>query len=441
MSRIARIILLLGDVAALYAALALTILLRYPMAEFRVRFDAHLLPFSLLFIIWVLVFWIADLYRSKTLTNRIALLNALGGAVIAAGALSITLFYLFEDHLQLTPKTNLAIFAAAFFLIDWLWRSWVFPRIHTVRPAVIVVGDTALIRQTVAYLAEHPHAGYRVIHTVPDLTPRNAEDLLQRLKEGTPAVVVVPSHIPADELPMSILSFLLAHGVFLMRFSDFYESVFEKVLLEELDERWIVECLTRGRSRYDTAKRVLDVSAALVLGVILAIPALLIALLVRITSRGPAIYAQLRQGREGIPATVYKFRTMRIAAQSDAWPLWTEANDRRITPLGKFLRFTHLDETPQLWNIFCGSLSFVGPRAERVELAQQFTVFPGYDLRHLVKPGLTGWAQINYRASASLDEAKEKLRYDLYYVKNRSLFLDVAIMVKTIAYIVRSYAA
>jgi lipopolysaccharide/colanic/teichoic acid biosynthesis glycosyltransferase len=119
----------------------------------------------------------------------------------------------------------------------------------------------------------------------------------------------------------------------------------------------------------------------------------------------------------------------------DGTPAWTETNDPRITPFGKFLRATHADEWPQLWNILRGSISFTGPRAERVELTDQYKQFPYYGIRHIVVPGLTGWAQINYRPSASLEEAREKLNYDIYYVKNRSFLLDLAIILKTVKYI------
>jgi lipopolysaccharide/colanic/teichoic acid biosynthesis glycosyltransferase len=120
-------------------------------------------------------------------------------------------------------------------------------------------------------------------------------------------------------------------------------------------------------------------------------------------------------------------------------PYWTTTNDKRITPFGKILRFTHLDEIPQLINIINGDLSFIGPRPERIELAEKYRQFPHYEIRHIIKPGLTGWAQINYRASASLEEAFEKLRYDIYYVKNHSIFLDIMIILKTIRYLFTAY--
>jgi len=127
--------------------------------------------------------------------------------------------------------------------------------------------------------------------------------------------------------------------------------------------------------------------------------------------------------------------------ENSGGPLWTENRDPRLTPIGKILRFTHLDEIPQFWNILKGDLSFTGPRPERVELVEQYKNFPYYEIRHIIKPGLSGWAQINYKPSASLEEAYEKLCYDIYYIKNRSFFLDAMIILKTIRYIFTSYYA
>ena len=166
----------------------------------------------------------------------------------------------------------------------------------------------------------------------------------------------------------------------------------------------------------------------LIVGVLLLPLALLIVILVKITSPGDALYKQKRMGKNGKSFVLYKFRTMKAENQG---PLWTAPGDKRITPLGKFLRSTHLDEMPQLWNIFRGDISFIGPRAERVELAELYSELPHYEMRHIIKPGFTGWAQLNYRASASVEEANEKLKYDIYYIKNRSLLLDILIILKT----------
>ena len=160
---------------------------------------------------------------------------------------------------------------------------------------------------------------------------------------------------------------------------------------------------------------------------------LLVTLAVRCTSNGPVLYHQRRVGLHGQVFTVHKFRTMKVDAERQTGPMWSTANDDRITSIGRFLRRTRLDELPQLWNVLIGEMSLVGPRPERPEFVSQLTEkIPFYGQRHVLKPGLTGWAQVRYTYGASVEDAIEKLQYDLYYIKNLSVALDVVIMLETI---------
>lgn len=220
-------------------------------------------------------------------------------------------------------------------------------------------------------------------------------------------------------------------------FQDFYAFLFEKISLSDIDEAWITACLTRQDRAYDALKRFSDVVIALPLFVFFLPLMGIVAFFVRLSSPGPALFAQKRMGRGSRSFTLYKFRTMYVGSEG---PLWTERNDPRVTPFGRFLRFTHLDELPQFFNILRGDISFTGPRPERYELAEKYRALPYYDLRHLVKPGLTGWAQINYRPSTSLEEAREKLAYDLYYVAHRSFSLDLILLLKTLRHFFFSHS-
>jgi len=158
-----------------------------------------------------------------------------------------------------------------------------------------------------------------------------------------------------------------------------------------------------------------------------------IALAIRLTSPGPVLFWQPRVGRNGAIFNCYKFRTMREDAESETGAIWAADDDPRITPVGRFLRRTRLDEVPQLWNVMKGDMGFVGPRPERPEFVENLVrEIPYYHLRHIIRPGVTGWAQVNYHYGASVEESKEKLRYDLYYVRNISLSLDLLIIFQTI---------
>jgi len=155
--------------------------------------------------------------------------------------------------------------------------------------------------------------------------------------------------------------------------------------------------------------------------------------LVKSTSRGPMLYHQTRVGLQGREFTVHKFRTMCQDAERSTGPVWSTANDSRVTPIGRFLRRTRLDEIPQLWNVLVGEMSFVGPRPERPSFVNELTEkIPYYGQRHVLKPGVTGWAQIRYTYGASVEDAIEKLQYDLYYIKNLSIALDFVILLETL---------
>jgi len=170
-----------------------------------------------------------------------------------------------------------------------------------------------------------------------------------------------------------------------------------------------------------------------VVGLLIGAPLMLIcAVLVKATSRGPIIYKQVRVGRYGRNFSIYKFRTMRTDAEANG-AVWAQTGDRRVTPIGTFLRRSRLDELPQLWNILRGDMSLVGPRPERPEFVEQLREkIPFYDLRHLVPPGLTGWAQVRFRYGSTIEDARRKLAYDLYYTRHCGLTFDAAICLRTL---------
>ena len=182
----------------------------------------------------------------------------------------------------------------------------------------------------------------------------------------------------------------------------------------------------------DFTKRTFDFTLAFILFVIFLPLFIIISIFIKLSSKGSIIYKQERIGKNNRSFILYKFRTMK---QDQIGPLWTDENDTRVTPGGKMLRSTHLDELPQLINILNGSISFVGPRPERSELVELYRQLPNYKIRHTVRPGLTGWAQLRYKPSTSLEEAKEKLQYDTYYIQNRSFMLDIIILLKTIKHL------
>jgi len=224
------------------------------------------------------------------------------------------------------------------------------------------------------------------------------------------------------------------HGVQIIEAPTFYERQLGKIRLDELKPSNMIfaDGFTQAILK-QTEKRIMDIviSSALL---ILTFPILLLsALAVKLESPGPIFYRQERVGWRGKPFTVYKFRSMDEDAEGDGVAVWAKADDDRVTKVGSFIRKTRIDELPQLLNVFKGDMSFVGPRPERPEFVEQLSnAIPYYDLRHHVKPGITGWAQVSYQYGASIKDSREKLQYDLYYLKNYSLFLDINILLLTV---------
>ena len=422
MTNAKKITILLGDILILYGALILTLIFRYGPNYFRESFYAHLKPFSLIFVIWVVTFYLADLYKEKRLKISPATIQVFILTIIINIVISVILFYLFPSFFKLTPKTNLAIFSLIFGILDLGWRI-ILVKIYISRglkDRLLIIGDSPIIDEVINYLKNNPQIGY-------DVTAKNdINHIIARDKINT---IIIQAHLKKDPEIIKIIYQLLSSKIAVMDFATFYEMIFQKVPLEELEESWFIEKITTRRHLYDAIKKIIDIGLSLFLLIILLPLILIIAILTKLSARqGPVIYKQERVGAKNKFFTLYKFGTMRV----DQGPLWTLKNDKRLTLLGRFLRYTHLDEIPQLYNILKGDISFIGPRAERRELAELYKQLPYYEIRHIIKPGLTGWAQLNYKPSASLEEAREKLQYDIYYIKNRSLILDVLILIKTI---------
>jgi sugar transferase (PEP-CTERM system associated) len=251
--------------------------------------------------------------------------------------------------------------------------------------------------------------------------------------------VVVSLAEARGRLPMDrLLDIRLREGVTFDHLASVYEEYTGKIAVENLRPSWLIFSDGFRKTRASMAiKRVFDVSLSLV-GLAIGLPVMaLVALAVRLSSRGPVFYHQERVGLNGRAFMVHKFRTMRTDAEAATGPVWSARNDSRVTPAGRFLRRARLDEIPQLWNVLRGDMSFVGPRPERPTFVEELTTkIPFYGQRHVVKPGLTGWAQIRYTYGASVEDAIEKLQYDLYYIKNLSLSLDLVIVLETIKTVV-----
>jgi exopolysaccharide biosynthesis polyprenyl glycosylphosphotransferase len=219
-----------------------------------------------------------------------------------------------------------------------------------------------------------------------------------------------------------------------LELSDLYERAFGCVPVEEINAAWFIEALTLHRRLQNSpARRVVDVAVSALAATLLAPVMLIVALAIKLDSPGPVFYRQVRVGEGGRTFTINKFRSMRIDAEAAGAPQWASERDPRITRVGAFIRRCRIDELPQLWNVVRGEMALVGPRPERPELVAEIArQLPFYEPRHLVRPGITGWAQVYAPYAASIEETLEKLSYDLYYVKHQSFATDAGIMLSTL---------
>jgi sugar transferase (PEP-CTERM system associated) len=237
-----------------------------------------------------------------------------------------------------------------------------------------------------------------------------------------------------DAMPMPELLQLRLQGVHIEEATTWLEKITGRIEVEHLYPSWII--FARGfrfSIVFRLVRRILNFSMALI-GLLLTLPLLpFIILAIKLDSPGPVLYRQERVGRQGIRFYCLKFRTMRPDAEADTGATWALDDDPRITRVGRFLRSSRLDEIPQLWCVLKGDMQFVGPRPERPEFVEWLSrEIPFYGVRHVVRPGITGWAQVRYKYGNTLEDAKEKLQYDLFYIKNASIGLDLLIMFQTI---------
>ena len=428
-NRLKKAPLLAGDLAFLILALISTVYLRYSSAIYASELQQHWRPFAVVFAIWLFSLYINNLYdlNQRALSRRF--FRSLANAAILSSLLSIIYFYL-NVASDIAPRTNLLIFVAIYSALFIFWR-YVYQAISRTVPrtGLAILGGGAKADNLTKEIERNTGAGYQlelVVNEVGGLAN------LQALAKNGKVKVVVASEDFGPEAA-SLLLDLLQHGVSVYAYPDFYELISGKIPVEEISASWFLENLKENqRGYFNFFKRALDLSAALIL-LIITLPFWpLIALIIKLESAGPVFFRQERLGRRGRHFQIIKFRTMKEAGNDRSL---TADGDKRITKAGGFFRKTRIDEIPQILNIIKGEMSFIGPRPERPELAQELErAIPFYNTRLIVKPGVSGWDQVSgeYHSPTQEDTLK-KLQNDLYYIKNRSLFLDAAIALKTVA--------
>lgn len=424
--RIRQWILLFGDIALLYASLLATLFIRFGSEWHGDILVSHSISFSPLYLLWLVILYGGNMYNLSFVPRSLQFLSRLVGIVIILFLVGALFFYL-QSFYSVSPKTNLLLHVGIFGALMYGWRiaaSRIWSSLFHTRIGIFDPKNrmTALV----AALDAHHHAGYTIAHL----------DRLDNLKEKITHLrlnaVIVDDSIEQNLRLQQEFYECLDSEAYLMDSAEAYELFLRKIPLFSVSPHWFIEQLHRGkRTAYNRMKRIGDFcSAALIF--VLTLPLwLCIALIIKLDDGDSVFYSQERVGKNRKLFRIYKFRTMKKSAEADV-AVWAQKKDPRATRIGKILRRLHLDELPQMINIIKGDMSFVGPRPERPEfVAQLEKQIPHYRVRHVVHPGFTGWAQVRFKYARSIMDSQEKFEYDLYYIKNRSLLLDLLIVLKS----------
>ena len=442
------ILLLLAESTVIFGAMTGAVYLRLGVE------DAHnelvmrqgFLKAGLATVFCLAAFYFFDLYDFIVMHDRrelvLRLVQALGLAWIA---LAIS-FYIFPQLMLGRGISLIALPLALALMVGWRVSIHWFLGHPDFGERILIVGSGNLAVEVAREVLDRPDAGYRIVGFVGTdadllgkslINPRvigitsQLDDIVKR--EDIDRIVVAMGErrgqLPTDEL----LQLSLRGTVNIEEGASFYERVTGRVSLNMIRPSWLIFSGRGRQARLAGITRSTVHRLVALMGGILSLPvALLTAVLIKLDSPGPVFYRQERVGKNGRPFVLMKFRSMRLDAEKEG-PVWATKDDDRTTRVGQIIRKIRVDEIPQFWNILRGEMNFVGPRPERQHfVAQLAQEIPYYEQRHLIAPGLTGWAQIKYPYGASIEDARQKLQYDLFYIKNQSLILDAIILFETI---------
>jgi exopolysaccharide biosynthesis polyprenyl glycosylphosphotransferase len=449
-----QILLVAGDLGILLVSLLLAFVVAR-FAHFNVLFvlDKFTGGSLIYFSVYLAVFYVGQLYEVEGRYRESRSFFYICVLVAAAFMIIGTLYYAIP--FWRIARRVMAIQAPIVAVLIYLWRSvhhLVSRRVVAPRSVLLVgTGETAesLIRDIRDGYAHE----YRIAGVVEDDPARQGTDVLgvpvvgdsRRIpevvaREGVDVIVFASGYRSAlnGHLVRHVLD-LKTRGVQVFEMPTFYMRVTGKVPVRYIEDRWLLfgqDFPGIGAQERLRLKRILDVVLALACLVVLAPAAILCAILVRLTSRGPVLFRQERLGLDRSPYQLLKFRTMRVDAE-EGGPRWATPDDERVTAVGRILRRLRLDEIPQFVNVLRGEMSIIGPRPERRHFVEMLEKeIPYYGLRFAVRPGLTGWAQVNHPYGNSVEDAHTKLQYDLFYIQEKSLFLDAVILLKTLQTVV-----
>lgn len=432
------VLLFFGDVVVLIVSLILTLLVRYGAFPLSDIFDVYAVPFSILFVLFLLVNFIAGLYEQHTLIFKNRLPITLLNVQLVNAGLGIAFFY-FLPFFTIAPKTILFIYLVLSLLLMSVWRMFLAPKMGPKKTQkALLLGDSGEVEELRQEINHNSRYNISFVDTIPLV--QDTAKMLSEIKnsihiKGVQVVIVDTRHpLLIDLIPQ--LYPLAISGIQFFEMGKMYESIFERIPVSLVSQTWFIENMSSMSPQifYDGIKRTIDIVVSFLWALVSLVlyPFIIIAMKIE-NERGVIFTYQPRIGQRNKTVNIIKFRTMTIA--NDNGEQGSVKNE--VTKVGLFLRKSRLDELPQLWNIFVGDLSLVGPRPELPKYVDQYSKeIPNYNIRHSVKPGLFGWAQIYHEKhphhGIDTTETANKLSYDLYYVKHRSLLLDIKIILRSV---------
>lgn len=437
--------LLASEIVLISAAFLIAPYLALPVGgTIYLLYEGGLQNLSLVVAVMLLVLYFHDLYTDIHVGSRILLLQqlciALGTVFLTQGLLS------YVDHGLLIPLRVMVTGSALSLSGIFLWRIFFSAYVLQVvgRKRLLMLGDSQLFALIAAHIGAHPEQGLQISGRLDDQGEPGAtnggikllggfQELRSIVTATNPDRIVVGLSERRNRAPVGELLELRFSGYLIEEVATTFEQVCGRVSVKDLRPSQLIysrELGPRGKSLF--YQSLFNVAVA-ILVLAAALPIMILtALAVWFSSKGPILYRQVRVGMDGVPFTLYKFRSMRQDAEAGTGAIWASKDDPRVTRVGRFIRKVRFDELPQLFNVLRGEMSIVGPRPERPEFVRVLTEqIPYYRQRHCVRPGITGWAQINYKYGDTLEDTVTKLEYDLYYIKNMAFSLDTYIIFHT----------
>ncbi len=421
-------VLFLGDIILISISFIATIYLGFWNNVTKKLISDHILPFAILYIFWFSIMYVFGLYDLKIVRQKTEILSKTIKATIGCLLIGLSFFYLIPLF-SITPKTNLLINVLVFGFLIFLWRKLFFFLFSLVYlQNVAFLGKTKLSENLQKQIETQPQLGYRFVKFLD-----KKKNIKKQLIDGKIKVLIIAEDISENEAIVKELYQCLSCITTFIDLAKAYELILNKLPVDFTDKLWFLNNMTNNEKKlYDNTKRILDIFLSSILLCITFPIWLITSFLIKIEDKGPIFYRQQRVGKNSKTFQIWKFRSMVENAEQNG-AKWAEKEDKRRTKTGKVIRRFHIDEFPQLINVLKGDLSLTGPRPERPEFVKHLEKeIPHYDLRHIIKPGFTGWAQTRWiKYARNKEESHEKFQYDLYYIKNRSIILDLGILLRT----------